>query len=501
MSILDLSNIRTSPYRYSSSLRNSPRCTSRLRNINNLNFLFQKPSLSSKSTCEESHRLPQVNRIRNRIKKQTGPEVTPELAVQVVQKFLLPMFESDLRKKSAHNRTESFGLNRSMRVQKEDSCSLFPTISCSPTRPMTTATVYQELKLSEQLMSELNELRDELTKSEENLKSAIQDKMSVTKEYDLLMNKYLELSTFCESLKISNDNDRKDSQKNELKYSMLSSQNMEYKRLYRDLKKQTDELKHKLQEEKVVNDQLTDTKVQLENGNSILTMENQIMGEMLRKLYETIANLAGVHSVPAKLTQEFTELAKSAKIVADHSRKVDEGLKNAVIARDTLQADTEFMLGHRNSLMNEKDWIHKTYKQQLSNLQRELQDANDSRSKLADDLSKLEIEHRNLNVEYKLLLKRMRSMKKRAAYSQAEEKHCKNCAKLFIETENYNWSCRNHISTYSGEIWWCCGKTNKDAPGCKVSKHECKDDDADLYESEKNENGKYRVNICSVLYK
>jgi predicted nucleic acid-binding Zn-ribbon protein len=366
---------------------------------------------------------------------------------------------------------------------------------------MTTATVYQELKLSEQLMSELNELRDELTKSEENLKSAIQDKMSVTKEYDLLMNKYLELSTFCESLKISNDNDRKDSQKNELKYSMLSSQNMEYKRLYRDLKKQTDELKHKLQEEKVVNDQLTDTKVQLENGNSILTMENQIMGEMLRKLYETIANLTGIHSVPAKLTQEFTELAKSAKIVADHSRKVDEGLKNAVIARDTLQADTEFMLGHRNSLMNEKDWIHKTYKQQLSNLQRELQDANDSRSKLADDLSKLEIEHRNLNVEYKLLLKRMRSMKKRAAYSQAEEKHCKNCAKLFIETENYNWSCRNHISTYSGEIWWCCGKTNKDAPGCKVSKHECKDDDADLYESEKNENGKYRVNICSVLYK
>ena len=21
-------------------------------------------------------------------------------------------------------------------------------------------------------------------------------------------------------------------------------------------------------------------------------------------------------------------------------------------------------------------------------------------------------------------------------------------------------------------MWWCCGKSNKDAPGCKFSKHE-----------------------------
>ena len=29
-------------------------------------------------------------------------------------------------------------------------------------------------------------------------------------------------------------------------------------------------------------------------------------------------------------------------------------------------------------------------------------------------------------------------------------------------------------------MWWCCGKTNKDAPGCKFSKHIHKeDDDAD----------------------
>jgi hypothetical protein len=28
-------------------------------------------------------------------------------------------------------------------------------------------------------------------------------------------------------------------------------------------------------------------------------------------------------------------------------------------------------------------------------------------------------------------------------------------------------------------MWWCCGKTDKDNPGCKFSKHECKEDDED----------------------
>lgn len=26
-------------------------------------------------------------------------------------------------------------------------------------------------------------------------------------------------------------------------------------------------------------------------------------------------------------------------------------------------------------------------------------------------------------------------------------------------------------------MWWCCGKTKKEAPGCKFAKHETKDDE------------------------
>lgn len=29
-------------------------------------------------------------------------------------------------------------------------------------------------------------------------------------------------------------------------------------------------------------------------------------------------------------------------------------------------------------------------------------------------------------------------------------------------------------------MWWCCGKTVKDAPGCKFSKHVSKEDEDDM---------------------
>ena len=50
--------------------------------------------------------------------------------------------------------------------------------------------------------------------------------------------------------------------------------------------------------------------------------------------------------------------------------------------------------------------------------------------------------------------------------------------KEFFESENFNWSWRTHTTEYS-IMWWCCGKTNKEAPGCTMSKHESREDEED----------------------
>ena len=60
-----------------------------------------------------------------------------------------------------------------------------------------------------------------------------------------------------------------------------------------------------------------------------------------------------------------------------------------------------------------------------------------------------------------------------------EQKICRNCGKEYPASENFNWSCRTHRSDWGGEMWWCCGKTKKEAPGCKFAKHETRDDEED----------------------
>ena len=74
---------------------------------------------------------------------------------------------------------------------------------------------------------------------------------------------------------------------------------------------------------------------------------------------------------------------------------------------------------------------------------------------------------------------RFLKLKNRRFRIDQNQKICKKCGKEYLEKENYNWSCRTHQSEFGGEMWWCCGKTDKEAAGCKYSKHESKEDDED----------------------
>jgi hypothetical protein len=46
-------------------------------------------------------------------------------------------------------------------------------------------------------------------------------------------------------------------------------------------------------------------------------------------------------------------------------------------------------------------------------------------------------------------------------------------------------------------LWWCCGKNKKDANGCKIGKHESKDDEEDeaADPNAKEENQKNQKNV------
>ena len=75
-----------------------------------------------------------------------------------------------------------------------------------------------------------------------------------------------------------------------------------------------------------------------------------------------------------------------------------------------------------------------------------------------------------LNVELENLKIKVIKLKARKNFD-TNKKLCQYCTKEFNESENLNWSCCTHRSEWGGDMWWCCGKTKKNSPGCKFQKH------------------------------
>jgi len=113
----------------------------------------------------------------------------------------------------------------------------------------------------------------------------------------------------------------------------------------------------------------------------------------------------------------------------------------------------------------------------------------------------LEREKKNLIAEREKMRDRLKKLKQRKGKFDVAQKTCKNCGKDFIEKENFNWSCRTHRSEWSGEIWWCCGKDNKDQPGCKYAKHESKEEEDEIDDDEEGKVNKIDKNIRCLCCK
>lgn len=89
----------------------------------------------------------------------------------------------------------------------------------------------------------------------------------------------------------------------------------------------------------------------------------------------------------------------------------------------------------------------------------------------------LEKEKKNWHEEREKMKERIQKLRTRRGKMDLAQKVCKNCGKDYVEKENFNWSCRTHLGEWSGEIWWCCGKSNLDSLGCKYQRHVTKDDE------------------------
>lgn len=209
-------------------------------------------------------------------------------------------------------------------------------------------------------------------------------------------------------------------------------------------------------------------------------MENEIIGEKLRGLYSAIQTLQISAFTEGKVRSEINFMQISALETATELAKVAETVGSITLERDTLRLDLSKAVEQRSSAQDELSALSKTAKDKLNMLQSRIGGLEEEKEKGREHGAKLDKQYKDLVEEYEKLRNRLKQVRqKRKLFEDFEEKVCKNCQKIFIENTNYNWSCKTHYSEYSGEMYWCCGLSGKEAPGCRISKHLAKDDEED----------------------
>ena len=412
---------------------------------------------SSRSSCS-TLTSPIVGGLRTRHQvKVSTPD--PTTASQVVAHYLIPMFEAETQLKSNISRSATFG-------------------TAKPALEPLTGTVYGELKLSETLGKELTQLKLELADTNSRLKEAQQRTSSAMSDLNLAQNRIISLEADLKASQFSASLTSQQLQTIELSHSGLSDSLKSLQTSYSLLESQLKSGNLLIQEQLATIDKLRNKATEKEHINSLLSMENDLIGEKLKGLYFAIQKVADFH-VFSEITQaEIAKIANSCKELSEFTVKINLELREIMNQRDNLIGDNAEMVSFRENLKAEKDRLAKIAKEKVSDLLMNMQKSEDEREKLTAKLEESEKNFKDLTEEYEKMRQKAKQYRiRRKQYGEEEEKVCKNCQRVFIESENFNWSCRRHQTEYSGEVYWCCGKSSRDALGCKISKHESKEDE------------------------
>lgn len=391
-----------------------------------------------------------------RFRPDTG--ISPETAAMVVRQHLLPLFESDSRPKQ-----HFADFKKPLEVVKN--------------------TVYGELKLADALLTEYTEAKDELDVVSQQLKDSEQEKESVSSELEHLKRQYSGIMSEIDSLQLEVQNSLRAQQYSELKDSFIQNQLLEYKRLYTISEAENKEFLSALHEEKALNDKRKNISVELEHGNELLKMENDIMAERLSGLYAEFQTLSQRHFLENKSTSESEVLAVSLAQLAVFCQSLSRQLEDAHSEREHLKSQYDEIQSLTQEIKSFHDVLMGRSKEAIATLQWELSSMIEQREEYKTKQSQLEKNYKDLADAYEQLRNRLKQWKARGRnFKESEEKICSKCRQPYAEHQNYNWSCRTHAGTYSvpSNLWWCCGKLGKDAPGCVPSKHITKDEDEEL---------------------
>ena len=233
---------------------------------------------------------------------------------------------------------------------------------------------------------------------------------------------------------------------------------------------------------------------ELKQNKQLYTTKYAVLEEQFTLLFNSIETISNAKNLEDKFDVQINLMQLNLE-KQNQDLAVTRGfVRETTIERDQYRKHTNELLTEKSKLEKEKQTQFEVFKKRVFELDRDMKQKTEEANDHFENKCILEKEKKNLIAEREKMKDRIKKLKQKKGKMNIAQKVCKNCSKDYMETENFNWSCRVHKSEWSGEIWWCCGKDNKDQPGCKYLKHESKEEDEEM-EDEEGTNDKTIKNI------
>ena len=201
--------------------------------------------------------------------------------------------------------------------------------------------------------------------------------------------------------------------------------------------------------------------------------------EQFKILFESIHNISADKKLGDKMQFQINELTAAKATMATQIKEAQENNARLMAEKDGFKDDASELLTNKKKVEFDARMQQQSMKQKNEKLDNDLKLKTDDLERLQDEMIKVEKQNKLLLDERDKQKIRITKLISRKGKFDSGLKTCKNCGKEYNEKENFNWSCKQHRGEWGGQMWWCCGKQNKDDRGCKFSSHESKEDEDD----------------------
>lgn len=408
-------------------------------------------TIKRKTNVLSANQSPTISKMLKMRSRTANNSVSPEQAAVVVKDYILPLFRMEKETKHIRRRTEAYSSKGKPEFKEVGMLSDF--------------------RLVEDLHSQVENLKKQQEIKENQFKKAVQDREVYEFDYKTLNERYIDSESSIVCLNFINTQVLKKQHQEQFSSFMIREQCNKYKVLYESELENTQLLSKIIEEEKAKNDKVKNVAVKLEYVNSLLVMENDLLGEKLKGVILSLEHITGSSSCSFKIQEEFHLVSKMLKILASESLNELQLSQNIKEEKDELEVLVKELSDITLGIQDRKDKYIKLLRDKNIRIDSDLKQAVIARDKFKSDLDELSKKFLDLQEEHAKLRLKLKKMKKNFSDDLFDEKYCKNCQKPYKEGTNFNWSCKRHASQFADDVYWCCGQHDRNAQGCITSKH------------------------------